>query len=249
VANLIKSEALILRRFRHGDTSLVLHAFTRMNGRVAFIAKGARSGGRKPPVPLVPAVLLEFIWKPSTRSDLQLLREWSLVDGFGAIHRDFEKLAWTQAGLEVLSRTLRGEQEHESLFELALGYISAVGQASGRYELLLLRFRLAVLRELGFEIDLTVPENMTSRGWYRPGEARLSPESSSRLGVPVSLGAWKTFSALARTGFEEVHRIKPAKEALAEMNAVLDAAYLHAFEKWGPLESLKLLNPIQGLNR
>lgn len=243
MADLNKSEALILRRFRHGDTSLVLHAFTRTGGRVPFIAKGARSGGRKPPVPLVPAVLLEFIWKTSTKSELQLLREWSLLDGYGAIHNNFKKLAWTQAGLEVLGRTMHGEQEHQELFDASLEYIESVRDAKGRYLLLLEKFRMITLRELGFALDLTVPEGA---GHYRfnPSSGNLVARSGERDGLDVSLGAWKTLAALDRTPFSEVHRLKPGRDAERQMTVILDSAYRHAFERWQPLESLKLLNPL-----
>lgn len=245
VTTLVKSEALILRRFRHGDTSLVLHAFTREAGRVPFIAKGARAGGRKPPVPLVPAVLLEVIWKPSTRSELQLLREWSLLDGFGAIHRDFEKLAWTQAGLEVLGRTLTGEQPHEELFDNTLDYIRAVEKGTGRYQTLLHRLRLMVLRELGYELDLTVPEGKSGIGRFIPGRGAWVPESGEGLGLPVHLGSWKLLAALAATPWDQMNRVKPGREAAQEMETVLNAAFRHAFDRWMPLESLKLLAPIQ----
>lgn len=241
VAALVKSEALILRRFRHGDTSLVLHAFTREAGRVPFIAKGARAGGRKPPVPLVPAVLLELIWRPSARSELQLLREWSLLDGFGAIHSDFEKLAWTQAGLEVLGRTLTGEQSHEELFDHTLEYIRAVKSARGRYESLLQRLRLLVLRELGYELDLTIPGGASSRGRFVPSRGKWLPEGGEGVGMPVHLGSWKLLAALAASSWNQVSRVRPGREAVQEIEQVLDAAFRHSFDHWAPLESLKLL--------
>jgi DNA repair protein RecO len=244
VATLVKSEALILRRFRHGETSLVLHAFTRSAGRVPFIAKGARAGGRKPPVPLVPAVLLELIWKPSARSELQLLREWSLLDGFGTIHREFEKLAWTQAGLEVLGRTLTGEQPHEELFDNTLEYIRAVENAAGRYETLLQRLRLLVLRELGYELDLTVPEGGTGVGRFVPGRGCWVEGTGDGVGLPVHLGSWKLLASLATSPWDQVKRVRPGREASQEIEKILDAAYRHAFDQWTPLESLKLLAPI-----
>ena len=86
---MIRSEALILKRIRHGETSLIVHAFTREHGRISFIAKGARSGGKRAVVPLVPVVLLELIWKQSSKSEIQVLREVSLVNGFGIIPRPF----------------------------------------------------------------------------------------------------------------------------------------------------------------
>lgn len=239
---LIKSDALLLRRFRQGDTSLVLHAFTRENGRVPFIAKGARSGGRKPPVPLVPVVLLELIWAPSTKSELQLLREWSLVDGFGSLHQDFEKLAWAQAALETLGRTLTGEEPHEALFDDTLAYFRALAEAGGRFENLFHRFRLKALQELGYELNLDIPQNAGGVGRFLPGRGAVR-FGGGDTGIPVHLGTLKILAALAKAKYDEVHRLRLTAEASTEIGMVLDAAFRDAFERWRPLSSLKLLAP------
>ncbi|MBS1261170.1 MAG: DNA repair protein RecO [Calditrichaeota bacterium] len=245
---LIKSDALILKRIRHGDTSLIVHAFTRDFGRVPFIAKGARSGGKKPPVPLIPVVVLEFVWSPSTRSELQLLREWSLVDGFGAIHRDYVKLAWAQAAVEVLARTLSGEEEHERLFEITLAYLRALGDTSDRFENLFILFRLHALRELGYELSLSIREDERGAVFYVPGRGIVPGTPSGRApagGIRIQPGTWKSLGALAKHGFSGAGRFRLQKNARAEVERVLDAAYRHAFDRWGKLESLKLLAPME----
>ena len=241
---LIKSEALILRRFRQGDTSLVLHAFTRESGRIPFIAKGARAGGRKPPVPLVPVVLLELIWAPSTKSELQLLREWSLVDGFGNIHADFERMAWAQAALETLGRTLIGEEEHASLFDMTLQYLKALGATEGRYENLFHRFRLRTLGELGYELNLELPRNATGTGRFRPEEGSLHFDRDQD-GFPVNLGAWKSLAMLAKGGWGEAVRLRLSPGISKEIGQILDISYRHAFDRWKPLASLGLLDPVE----
>ncbi|MCB2200663.1 DNA repair protein RecO [bacterium] len=239
---LLKSEALILRRFRQGDTSLVLHAFTREAGRIPFIAKGARAGGKKPPVPLVPVVLLELIWAPSTKSELQLLREWSLVDGFGALHGDFDRLAWAQAALETLGRTLTGEEAHASLFDMTLDYLRALGGTKGRYENLFHRFRLRTLQELGYELNLELPKNATGVGRFRPLDGALHFDHHQD-GIPVNLGAWKSLAILNRGGWDETVRLKLNPSISNEIGQILDVAYRHAFDRWKPLASLRLLEP------
>lgn len=239
---LLKSEALILRRFRQGDTSLVLHAFTRESGRIPFIAKGARAGGRKPPVPLVPVVLLELIWAPSTKSELQLLREWSLVDGFGNVHKDFDRLAWAQAALETLGRTLTGEEAHASLFDTTLDYMRALGATNVRYENLFHRFRLRALRELGYELNLELPKNATGVGRFRPLDGALHFDHNQD-GIPVNLGAWKSLAILNRGGWDEAVRLKLNPGISKEIGQILDVAYRYAFDRWRPLASLRLLEP------
>lgn len=240
---LVKSDALLLRRFRHGDTSLVVHAFTRTHGRVPFIAKGARAGGRRPPVPLVPVVLLELIWKPSTKSELQLLREWSLLDGFGEIHSDFEKLAWAQAAMEVLGRTITGEEPHEDLFDSTREYLAALQQREAHPVNLLLRFQVDVLRELGYELNLSLPPGSGTIAWYHPSRGALVTRDPGGASVEVHQGSWKLLQALAAGSYGTVGRIKVRPDARREIQAVLDAAFRHAFQRWGPLESLRLLEP------
>jgi DNA repair protein RecO len=238
---LIKSEALLLRRFLHGDTSLVIHLFTRDKGRVPFIAKGARSGGRKAPVPLVPVVLLEAIWRSSTKSELQLLREWSLVDGFGEIHKDFEKLAWAQAAIEVLGRSIINEDVHEELFDETINYLKTLETANGKYENLLHRFRLITLKEIGYEINLIVPENAGQNMRFRPDQGKIV---QGNHGLPVSLGAWKSLGLLAKSEYDSVKSLRLSRDISKEINAILDVAFQYSLEKWKPLESLKLLEPL-----
>ncbi|MCB2211978.1 DNA repair protein RecO [bacterium] len=241
-----KSNALILKRIRHGDTSLILHAFTRDHGRVPFIAKGARSGGKRPPVPLVPVVELEFIWATSTRSELQLLREWSLVDGFGPVHADFTRLAWAQAGIEVLGRTLSGEEEHRDLFDLTLTYLHALGEASARYENLFILFRLLALRELGYELSVDANSDSTQPLVFIPGQGLISAkqvDSSRDKGMRIAPGSIKSLEMLLKQGFDNATRFKLTRDAHEEIDRLLNAAYRFSFDRWGKLESLKLLTP------
>ncbi len=243
MAELIKSEALILRRFRHGDTSLVIHAFTREKGRVPFIAKGARIGGKRAPVPLIPVVLLEFVWSPSIKSELQLLREVSLVDGFGPIHQDFEHLAWAQAAIETLGRTLTGEEPYEELFSETVSYLKSLAESGGRPENLLYRFRLKALQELGYGINLAVPEESSAQFYFSAKAGRVfTRKNKVRGAIPVGLGAWKLLGAVGRSGYGEVQRLRIPAKATDQIESILDAAYRHAFERWAPLESLKLLD-------
>ncbi|MBD3165374.1 DNA repair protein RecO [bacterium] len=244
VANTVRSEALVLRRFRHGETSLVVHAFTREYGRVPFIAKGARAGGKRPPVPLVPVVLLEFLWAPSTRSELQLLRDTSLLDSFGSIHDSFESLVWAQAALEVLARVLADQDKHETLFQLTLDYFRALGASSEKAENLFITYRLRVLEQMGYRMETSTPEGKGTGLFFLPAEGRAVQRGrDNATGLPLDLGAWKLLSMLDTSNFETIRRVRLNKESLGQIRRVLDAAYGYAFERWKPLDSLKLLNP------
>jgi DNA repair protein RecO len=235
-----KSESLILRRFRQGESSLVVHAFTRENGRIPFIAKGARSGGKRAQVPLIPVVLLELIWKTSNRSELQLLREASLVNGYGDIHSNFEKLAWAQAAIETLGRTLTGEEANIDLFDLTKKYLEEIENNSTRFADLFQYFRLSLLREMGFEINLEIPEINGNIVYFQSVNGRAYPEKRVG-GIRIHLGSWKYLNKLGKSKISEIKRLRISPDASREIDLILDAAYRQAFERWKPMQSLKLI--------
>lgn len=241
MAKFVKCEALVLRRFRQGETSLIVHAFTRDMGRVHFLSKGARSGGKRPPVPLVPIILLEFVWTPSIKNELQLLREVSLVDGFGSIHENFAFLAWAQAGIETLSRTMTGQQAHDDLFDQTLDYLNALNHFPRRPLNHFLRFRLDVLRELGFEINLeSLPPS--TMYFYIPDEGVFSTRKPTNTSFrEVTPGLVQTMLALSRDSREDLDRLILTGPPAKEIVQLIDSAYYNAFDNWRPLKSLDLL--------
>ena len=237
---MIRSEALILRRFRHGETSLVVHAFTKEKGRVPFMAKGARSGGKRFAVPLVSIVLLEFIWKPSTRSELQLLREVSLLEGYGDIHTNLDKLAWAQAGIETLGRTLTGEEPHEKLFEMTKRYLTLVAGSKDKISYHFQRFRLLLLQELGYALNMEIPDNSGKILYFRPQSGGLSNRDGTNA-VRIHFGSWKLLSLLWKAEKDEIERLRISEDAMKEIDQITNAAFRASFDFWKPLESLKLI--------
>ncbi len=222
--------------------------FTREQGRVHFLAKGARSGGKRAPTPLIPVALLEVIWKPSTKSELQLLREVSLLDGFGAIHQDLDRLAWAQAALETLARTLNGQEPHEALFTMTVGYLKALAAPDANMEKLFYRFQLRVLKELGYAMDLSLPEGRASHLMFLAGHGKVvgvHPQDVSTIKrrgqVLIRPGHWMMLQALGGDQGDAFKRLKLTQDAKREIETVMQAAYQHAFDHWKPLESLKLI--------
>ncbi len=248
MATIEKSEGLVLRRFPHGDSSLIAHVFTRSHGRVHFMAKGARAGGKRTPTPLIPVALLELIWKPSTKSELQLLREVSLEDGYGLIHQDLERLAWAQAALETLARTLTGQEPHEGLFTVTLGYLKALTAPKPAFEKLFYRFQLRVLKELGYALDLSTPEGDSPQLLFIANKGKAIPigrqevTSLKHTGqAPIRAGHWKTLQVLDGNDPDSYARLIVPPDAQREIERVLHTAFEQAFDRWKPLESLRLI--------
>lgn len=107
-----KTEAVILRTQPMGDTSLLLHVYSRDSGRLSLIAKGARSPKSRPRLALLqPGQLLQVIYYHKPNRDLHTLSEFNLL------HRPHYRLAHPARNLyallacEIFSGCYKTEEE------------------------------------------------------------------------------------------------------------------------------------------
>ncbi len=143
-----RSPAFVLHVRPFRETSRLIDFFTPDFGRVRAVARARarRRGGSGLPGPFS---LLSIRWVG--RSDLKTLRDWEpigppfLLQG----HRLYSALYLN----EVLYRLLHESDAQPRLYEL---YAEALAQLAGStdIEIVLRRFELALLEELGYGIDL-----------------------------------------------------------------------------------------------
>lgn len=161
--------AWILKAAPYGDSSLLIEAFTRDQGRVGLIARGARG-------PKAKARGLLQAFRP-------LLLSWTSSGDLGAL------TATEPAGLELslageavfsgwylnelLLRLLQRHDAHPAVFD---AYATALVGLSAAIEPSLRIFELRLLAELGFGLDL--PDDLAPAAWYR--------YEADRGAVPVS---------------------------------------------------------------
>jgi DNA repair protein RecO (recombination protein O) len=150
-----KSEGLILRVTDFSETSRIVVVFTREFGKISALAKGGRrlKGPFESALDLLSACRIVFLRKSS--SGLDLLTEAQLVDRF----RPQEKnLACLYAGYYVAELLLSLTEEydpHPELYDAAREALRALSSAE-RLTLVLLRFELVLLREIGQLPDFEV---------------------------------------------------------------------------------------------
>jgi DNA repair protein RecO (recombination protein O) len=153
MSTLAQATGIILHRVRHGETSLIVTAFTKEAGRVGFMAKGARSKSK-----LATASGLElfneaqFIYYHKHGRDLQLLKEWSVVVPHSILREDFDRLTVASAVVEVLSKCLKDDDAHADLYASTVRILAALDQRPASPLTLLWVFELDLFRTLGFHL-------------------------------------------------------------------------------------------------
>ena len=91
---------IVLHTLKYGDTSLIIHGYTKEEGRVSFILRGAfrqSSGKRSAPRPEVvslhPLSIVNYVASKNMKGSMPYLREFSPKYRLHSIREDFDKIS------------------------------------------------------------------------------------------------------------------------------------------------------------
>jgi DNA repair protein RecO (recombination protein O) len=144
-----RSRGIILKCVKYGEADLILQILNAQGEKQSFIAKAAlkskkRFGGGV----LQPTHFIDFSYK-KTQSELLILEEAQLVNGFEKIRSDYDRL---EAGFFLLETILKVSVEGDSfgvaLFDLLGNGLKALESAENTSRLKL-HFGLKVLQQQG----------------------------------------------------------------------------------------------------
>lgn len=159
---LTKTEAIVLRSIKYGDTRIIVDLFTRHHGRVSFIVSMPRSAkARIKKQYFQPMTLLKVEFDLRPQANLQKLHDASLLTPLSALYGDAKKLALALFTAEFLCHALRDEQQNEPLFNYIVSSIEWLDSSQARFANFHLVFLIRLSRFLGFY------PNIEERGEWR----------------------------------------------------------------------------------
>lgn len=152
---IVQTEALVLRSYRLGETSLIVHLFTGEHGLLRCVAKGARGPKSRFGASLEPGVRISAIVYRKLARDLQLLSKTDIVAYWPSLWEDPERFACAGAVLEFLDRAAYGETGDAALLDLATGTLAAISAGPiAALDPVLRGFEIQALQHLGLAPEL-----------------------------------------------------------------------------------------------
>ncbi len=231
----------VLHSYPFKETSLVVELFTQQFGRVAALAKGARRPRSAMRGMLQSFQNLSGTW--SGKNELKTLHSLDWSAGLTLLRGEALMCGFYMN--ELLLRLLPREDAHESLFDYyantlnALSNIQAVNNST-ELAMILRRFELTLLQELGYAIPLTQDENdapIDADKTYRyEAEYGACALSATKNGVQLQ---GKTLLSMAQNDYSQAQTLQQSKQLMR----YLLAHYLG--DK--PLHTRQLLIDLQGL--
>ncbi len=167
---------IVLHTIKYGDTSLIVHGYTRDEGRCGFILRSAfkKTGKRNaPPATTIlhPLSIINFeSSKGNGKSDLLYLKEYSPKQSLHSIRSEFHKTAIAMFISEILYRTLLHSEKDETLYNFIEDAILKLENHSDSTANFHLWFLDRYLSHLGFPLENGYADIFTP---FSPEEAHI----------------------------------------------------------------------------
>lgn len=173
---LIKTEALVLKTIHFQETSSIVKLFTKEQGKISVIAKGARRLKSALRGYLEPLNYIEAIYYYKITRDIQTLSKVDLLQSFFSNTLDIECNIYGTAVLEVIDKVVRDHQHDDEIFYLAIQILKSMDLHADQCRILFAEFLLALADILGYKLDPSVCSQCKTRlttAIYNPGSGRL----------------------------------------------------------------------------
>ncbi len=178
---LTKTEAIVVKSMKYGDTSKIVTFYTRQFGKLKGIAKGARRSDNKFGASLEPMTEVSLVLYKKEHRDLHLISQCDSVRSFGSIHDSIEKISVGLSMLELVDQLAHEEEENPALFSLIRETLSAVDLSSRNLQSLGRSFQIKFASLLGYAPSLDI--------CMECGKSILENEQGSSVGFQLAKGA------------------------------------------------------------
>ena len=148
---LYKTKGIALNYIKYKETSIIAKIYTESFGLVSYIVNGVRSKKARHKIaffqPLTPLYLVVYHKK---NANLQRISELKCPEPLMDLPTDIKKSSIAIFLMEILIKSLKGEEENPALFHFLYQSILVLEHMSAGYENFHLQFILKLSRFLGF---------------------------------------------------------------------------------------------------
>ncbi|UCG94518.1 MAG: DNA repair protein RecO [Candidatus Aerophobus sp.] len=249
--SLVKTEGIVLKYMRYGDTSMIFSLYTKDFGKIKLLAKGVRNK-RSKVTPLGIFTIAEIVYYKKERIELQLLSSAETLRNYSGLTKSINRFSWASALAELLEQLIKGEEPNQRIFNLSLKTLSRMEKTEEvNLEKLFWVFTLKLLSHLGYRPKL---DSCVSCGKeIKRKELFLSTERGgiicpdctreSEFYIKLSRKSYLSIRKLLSLDMNRVDKYPMNDENLEEMGEVVKSfIYYHIGTK--DLKSLEFLRKV-----
>ena len=236
---LVHTNAIVLSKLKYRDTDLIVKCYTKQYGIIGFLVRGvlkSKKGQSKIAYFQLLSQLQLVVTYKSNRS-LHSIKETKLSHVYSSLHTNVHKSAIVMFLAEVLSLTLKEEEQNEALFsyiETTLLWLDTHAEYANFH----LLFLLKLTRYLGFYPDTENAEF----GYFNLVDGKFEGEKNNKY--TISGENLTLLKALLGTTFDELSEVKiNVKQRQSFLSMILLYFELHLGSFKTP-KSLQIFNQV-----
>jgi DNA repair protein RecO (recombination protein O) len=244
---ILKTDAVVLKGWRLGETSKILSLCTKDHGKVKVVAKGGLGPKSKFKGCLEPMTRIRLVFYDKKTRDLQLLSQADILDAHIHIIGDFNRSALGLAQVELVERVLTQDESFPKMYELLCSVLSQLDGGQGFLEGYFWYFESHFIDIMGYKPtwDNCLECNVSlggEGGFFQPGNGGLlCPGCGSRHGgLRVGGETLEILYWLQRGDLNEAGRLNPNAGQKSSIRKMFDLYFRTHIEGMKPLKSLGL---------
>jgi len=123
---ILRTEAIVLKRFDYRETSRIATFFTRDYGKVKGVLKGVRKDTKKFGSNIDKFSVNDIVYYKYRNSDLHLISQCDLKGFFFPVREDLQRSIAANYLLELVDSIMPTEEPNKDVFELMLSYLTTL---------------------------------------------------------------------------------------------------------------------------
>ncbi|MFQ5823369.1 MAG: DNA repair protein RecO [bacterium] len=246
-----KTEAIVLKSQKQGETSKILTLYTRTFGKIQMIAKGARSIKSRFGASLEPLSYISIVFYEKENRELQFLSQADIIESYLNILRNLEKTALAMAACELVNRLEIGVAPNPILFRMLLETLRGINGVMKRPMNCIRAFQVRLFDIIGLKPNLKACFNCgdqkgkevifdITHGRYRC-EKCLQKDSPGMILNQEALSALRAFQ---QTPLSNLNGYLTSTVAQQQVDNFLLTYMKYHVEGFGELKALKFLKKI-----
>ena len=225
---IIKTEAIVLKRFSYSDTSVIARCFTREHGKVSIMVRGAKRKKNNHTSFLQPINHLDMIYHFKPKRDIQTASKISYHQLWSKTQNNLKHISYGLALMEITDKAITSHDPHSELFNELISVLQKMDSQEHRLNIIFWYYEMKMLTLLGFKPDLN-ENNISHNGYNDPCG------SSNSLNILKSL---QTHT------LESMPNLTISAEDRKTVGAYLSGNLRYHFDFNGPLHSFDFMRKL-----
>ena len=153
---IIATDAIVLRQIPYSESSIICRLFTKKEGKITIIAKGARRPKKYISGLLEPINYISILYYNKNNRDIQLLKDIASINNFKNIRKNLNSIIIAFAIVEILDKTILNNHPYPIIFRLTWRVLDKLNNVSENHWEIFAFYLYHLSLRLGFMPNLTI---------------------------------------------------------------------------------------------